>query len=66
MQAVYRLFWTSDVGFSGMDPVQYETLEAAQAQATDGVAWRQDCREEWRSTVSKYGDVFTVRKAYRH
>lgn len=65
MQTVYRLYWTTDVGFAGTDNVDYSTLEAAQAAATDGLTWKHDERDTWRSTRDQYGDAYTVRRAYR-
>lgn len=63
---VYRLIWTSDVGFSGMDERDFPTLEAAQAEATEGLTWRVWQRDEWKSTVDKYGDIFTIVASYRY
>lgn len=66
MRTVYRLIWTSDVGFSGMDDQEYPSLDAAKAAATAGLSWRDWERDEWRSTPDQYGDVFTVRRSYRY
>lgn len=62
---VYRLYWTTDVGFADTDDVDYPTLDAARDAASAGVTWRNDERDTWRSTRDQYGDAYTVRKSYR-
>lgn len=66
MKAQYRLAWTTDVGFAGMDERTFDSLEAAQAEATAGVTWQVWKRDEWKSTRDKYGDNFTVFRRYAY
>lgn len=67
VRTVYRLIWTSDVGFSGMSEKEHDTLEGAQAEADTDLSWRVWERDSWKSTTpDKYGDTYTITRSYRY
>lgn len=67
METVYRLIWTSDVGFSGMSEREHDTIEGAQSEAGENMSWRAWERDSWKSTTpDKYGDTFTIVRKYRY
>jgi hypothetical protein len=67
MQAVYRLIWTTDLGYAGSDDRAYATIEDAQRAASPELAWYRYGRDEWKSTKrDSYGDSFTITRRYNY